>query len=63
MIMKSGHRFRWSNPGNRSLAKVVKVEYPDCVKVDTMTRADYHRWQASEWPPGTRVWIEGVRVR
>ena len=36
---------------------------PDCARVDTMTRAEYHRWQASDWPVGARVWINGVRVR
>ena len=45
------------------LKKVVRVEYLDCAKVDTMTRAEYHRWRATDWPEGTRVWINGVRVR
>ena len=63
VITRCSQRGRWTNPGVRSLKKVVQVEYPDCVKIDTMTRAEYHRWQASDWPPGTRVWIKGVRVR
>ena len=45
------------------MKKVVRVEYLDCARVDTMTRAEYHRWQLSDWPTGTRVWINGVRVR
>ena len=45
------------------LKKVVRVEYPDCAKVDTMTRAEYHRWRWADWPEGTRVWISEVSVR
>jgi hypothetical protein len=45
------------------MKKVVKVEYPDCEKIDTMTRAETHRWKVPDWPEGTRVWINGVRVR
>ena len=63
MIKSCSHRVRWSHPGDRLLKKVVRVEYRDCASVDTMTRAEYHRWQASDWPEGTRVWINGVRVR
>ena len=63
VIKNCGQRIRWSDPGNGSLKKVVKVEYPDCEKIDKMTRAEYHRWRWSDWPAGTRVWINGVRVR
>ena len=63
MIKSCSHRVRWSHPEDRLLKKVVRVEYPDCAKVDTMTRAEYHRWSASDWPEGTRVWIDGVRLR
>ena len=38
VIKSCGQRIRWSNPGNGSLKKVVKVGYLDCEKVDTMTK-------------------------
>jgi len=63
VIKHCSHRVRWSSPGDRLLKKVVRVEYRDCAKVDTMTKAEYHRWRWSDWPQGTRVWINGVRVR
>ena len=56
---RCSQRVRWTNPGVRSLKKVVQVEYPDCVKIDTMNRAEYHRRQATDWPDGTWEWFEG----
>jgi len=58
-MVLAARRVRWTNPGDSLLKKVVRTEYPDCAKVDTMNRVEYHHWHVSDWPHKTRVWING----
>ena len=40
----------------------VMVEYPCCAYPDWMSKHEYDRWTTSDWPDGTRIWIDGELV-
>ncbi len=42
--------------------KRVMIMYPDCSELDWMSLTEFKKWQKSDFPEGTEIWIDGIRV-
>lgn len=40
----------------------VKLIYPDCAAPDYMSKTEYQRFNRSDFPEGTLIWMDGVRI-